>query len=119
MKALKPLFIVSIIPLLLGCSGKKYVGTYVFQMGKTKDTHMGITLQLTDELYDQEKQELGKKYQLDVDMVTSEENDDFTAILKQMSPVTGYYSVNEKEKIYDNKRLVMGGRRFVKKDLPL
>ncbi len=108
MKALKPLFLVSIIPLLLGCSGKKYIGTYVFQMGKSKDTHMGISLQLMNEFYNPEEEELGKKYQLDVDMVTSQENDDFTSVLKEMSPVTGYYSVDEQEKVYDAKRLKMG-----------
>ena len=109
--------LISVMPLLLGCSKNSYVGRYTFQMGKSKDVHMGITLNLakTDYAADPSK---GKDFQLvlDFDMgivdsgSSGESEYDVTSILKELlgddKSVNGYYFVDKNEpKLYDQTRL--------------
>ena len=109
--------IISVMPLLLGCSKNLYVGRYTFQMGKSKDVHMGITLNLakTDYAADPSK---GKDFQmlLDFDMgivdaaTSNESGYDVQSILKELlgddKSVSGYYFIDKNEpKLYDQTRL--------------
>lgn len=109
--------LISVMPLLLGCSKNPYVGKYVFQMGKSKDVHMGITLDLTKTDYEADPSK-GRNFQmvLDFDMgivdsgSSSESGYDVQSILKELlgddKSVTGYYFVDKNEpKLYDQTRL--------------
>ena len=113
-------FLVNLFPLLLGCSNNGYAGEYVFQMGKSKDTHMGVNLTLSKDYYDVEDISKGQKFILDIDMMSSndesqtseeegeEEDFSFADLLAEMNPLEGYYVVDKQEKIYDEKRLHIG-----------
>ena len=96
------------LPLLISCNSNPYLGEYVFQMGKSKDTHMSVSLKLTDENYDANNPDKGKKFELSMDMLTADVESDMSAILNELTPVTGFYKVNEVDKIYDEARLNIG-----------
>lgn len=109
---------ISLFPLLIACSKNSYAGKYVFQMGKSKGTHMSVQLDLTKDVFDPEKPEKGKIFTLTLDALSSDSENDFAAILEDLNPVTGYYSVNPNEKVYDEKRLNLGLRVLGEYDIP-
>ena len=47
----KLIVLASLFPLLAACAGNSYYGKYSFQMGKDKDTHIAVSLDLTKERY--------------------------------------------------------------------
>lgn len=62
MKKAKLLIIPLLSTFLAGCASSSIAGQYVFQMGKTKGSHFGIYLTLTDEVVKDESQAtIGKK----------------------------------------------------------
>lgn len=109
---------ISLFPLLIACSKNSYAGKYVFQMGKSKGTHMSVQLDLTKQVFDPEKPEKGKIFTLTLDMLSSDSENDFAAILEDLNPITGYYSVNPNEKVYDEKRLNLCLRVLGEYDIP-
>ena len=104
----KAFIFVGLFPLLLSCTGNSHYGEYVFQMGKNKDTHIGVSLQLTKELYAEAEPEKGEKYILSLDMVTSDVQDSMSEILKSLSPLTGFYKVEKETKVYGETGLHIG-----------
>ena len=100
--------LLGLFPLLLSCSANSYHGEYVFQMGKSKETHMGVTLSLTKEYYDTENPDKGEKFLLNIDLSTSDSESDFTAILEAVTPISGYYKVNKAKKVYGETCLDVG-----------
>lgn len=98
----------TLTPLLFSCASSSPVGEYVFQMGKNKDTHIGISLRLTNENYDETNIEKGKKFELSIDMVTSDVEDTFSTLLKELTPLTGYYSLDKENQVYKETRLNIG-----------
>ena len=119
-----------VTPLLLGCSKDPYAGRYTFQMGKSKDVHMGITLNLARTEYAADPSK-GKDFQmiLDFDMgiqdsdTSGESEYDVTSILKELlgddKSVNGYYFVDKNEpKIYDQTRLHLCFDLLEKYDIP-
>ena len=64
-KKLIPLLFTSLA--LSSCGNSNpYVGTYSFQMGKDDGTHMGISMELTDEDHNASKPELGKTFEITI-----------------------------------------------------
>lgn len=109
MKMKRTLSFIAMLPFLIGCAKKiPYVGTYVFQMGKSKGTHMGVSLELKKDFYDENDETKGRKFDLNIDMSTSDNPDDFMNIIKDMGPLSGYYSVDKENKVYNEKRLHIG-----------
>ncbi len=108
MKINKTLCLISLFPLLASCSGEPYIGDYVFQMGKSKGVHFGVSLKLTNEDVVLEEENKGKKFELNVDMEMGETDNDFAELLSELNPLTGFYNVNPDEKIYDETRLHLG-----------
>ena len=53
--------LLGIVPLMISCSKDPYAGTYVFQMGKNKDTHLAVSLELSKEQYELSNPDKGKK----------------------------------------------------------
>ena len=104
----KASLLLGLFPLLLSCSANSYYGEYIFQMGKSKDTHMGVNLKLTKDDYDPENVEKGKKFELGIDLNTSENESDFTVILAAVTPITGYYKLDKTKKVYKETRLDIG-----------
>ena len=88
-----------LLPLLISCAGNSHYGEYSFQMGKSKDTHIAVSLQLTKEKYDVNNPEKGEKFSLSFDMLTSEVEDGFASLLKEFTPLTGFYSIDKSVKI--------------------
>lgn len=106
-------------PLLVSCSGNSYYGEYSFQMGKTKDTHIAVSLELTKERYiNTEGVDSGEKFSLSFDMKTSDVEDGFASILKEITPITGYYSIDNKVKIDGASRLNIGINILGEYDIP-
>ena len=118
MKLKKAGLLLGIVPLLISCSKDPYAGTYVFQMGKNKDTHLAVSLELTKNLFDEANPDKGKKFILDFDMLTSEVDDGFSAILKELTPLDGYYKVDKSQKVYDETRLNIGLNFLGEYELP-
>lgn len=109
MKMKRTLSFIAVLPFLIGCTKKiPYVGTYVFQMGKSKGTHMGISLELRKDFYDTNDESRGRKFDLTIDMSTSDNPDDFMNIIQEMSPLSGYYYVDKTNKVYNENRLHIG-----------
>ena len=111
MKSYKIFPLIFIVPLLLTACNKKpyYVGDYVFQMGKNKDTHMGVTLKLTDNYFDENNHDKGYAFELDIDMASSSnDSGGFMTMLESVNPIKGFYLVNEDIKIYDETKLFLG-----------
>lgn len=108
MKLKKVGLFLGIVPLLIACNKDPYAGEYVFQMGKSKDTHMSVSLKLTNEVYSEETPDKGKKFELALDMLTSDIESDMSSILNELTPITGYYKVNKEEKVYGEARLNIG-----------
>ena len=108
MRIKRVLTFISIIPLLVGCNKDKYAGEYVFQLGKDKGTHMAVSLNLTTDLYDENDVDKGKKYELTMDMSTSGGQEDLMEMVKALTPVTGFYKVDNNEKVYGEPRLNLG-----------
>ena len=99
---------VSMLPLLVSCNKNPYLGEYVFQMGKSKDTHISISLKLLEDEYKAEEEVKGQKFELGIDLLTNDVKDDMTEILNEVTPLTGYYRVNKEEKVYGETRLNVG-----------
>lgn len=109
MKMKKSLLLLSVVPFVIGCSQKiPYVGTYVFQMGKAKDTHMGVSLELKKDYFNENDTAFGRKFELTMDMTSGDNPDDMISMIKEMGPLTGYYIVDKNNKVYDEKRLRLG-----------
>ena len=104
----KSSLLLGIVPLLLSCSGNSPYGEYLFQMGKSKDTHMGVSLKLTKDDYDENDKDKGKKFELRIDLSSTESDNDFTAILAAVTPITGYYKIDKTKKVYKETRLDVG-----------
>lgn len=68
MKYLKLLSFTSVLPLLVSCANNGYAGEYVFQMGKSKGTHMGVSLKLFETYYDDTNKDKGKNFELNLDL---------------------------------------------------
>ena len=100
--------LLGIVPLMISCSKDPYVGNYVFQMGKNKDTHLAVALELTKEQYELSNPDKGKKFELEFDMLTSEVDDTFSTLIKEFTPLRGYYRVDKNQKVYDETRLCIG-----------
>ena len=100
--------LLSMLPLLISCNKNPYLGEYVFQMGKSKDTHISINLKLLEDEYKVEEDTKGQKFELSIDLLTKDMEDDMTEILNDINPLTGYYRVNKDEKIYGETRLNIG-----------
>ena len=98
----------SLFPLLASCAGNSYYGEYSFQMGKAKDTHISVSLQLTKELYDANNPEKGEKFSISFDMATSEVEDAYSQILKEITPLSGFYKIDKKVKVDDGDLLKIG-----------
>lgn len=120
MKTSKVFTFLTLFPLLVACGNKKpyYVGEYVFQMGKSKDTHLGVSLKLTDELYNQEDADKGNKFELSINMNTSDGESDLMSLLEDFNPVTGFYKINKEEKIYEQTRINVGLNLLGEYELP-
>lgn len=116
----KPFLLISLMPLLFSCSKPKYVGEYVFQLGKSKDTHMNVSLQLTKDVFDAEKPDLGKKFTLTFDSLSSDSGSetDIMSILNDLGPITGHYHVDPKVQVYDASRLFLGLYVLGEYDIP-
>ena len=99
-----------LLPLLFSCAKNKnkVAGEYVFQMGKSKDIHMGASLKLTNDAYDAENIDKGKKFELSLELAAAGEENDFAAIISEINPIIGFYNVNNEEKIYEGIRINMG-----------
>lgn len=97
-----------LLPLLISCAGNSHYGEYSFQMGKSKDTHIAVSLQLTKEKYDVNNPEKGEKFSLSFDMLTSEVEDGFASLLKEFTPLTGFYSIDKSVKINEDSLLKIG-----------
>lgn len=106
MKIRKILTMFTLLPLLIGCSGDKYAGKYVFQMGKSKDTHMGATLELENNLYDPADASKGKKFTFTLDLQSIGESF-LSALLDEGNTFGGSYSVDENTKVYGASSLIM------------
>ena len=100
--------LLAIVPLMISCSKDPYAGNYVFQMGKNKDTHLAVSLELTKEQYELSNPDKGKKFELEFDMLTSEVDDTFSSLIQQLTPLHGYYRVDKNQKVYDETRLCIG-----------
>lgn len=100
--------LLAIVPLMISCSKDPYAGNYVFQMGKNKDTHLAVALALTKEQYEPSNPDKGKKFELEFDMLTSEVDDTFSTLIKELTPLRGYYRVDKNQKVYDETRLCIG-----------
>ena len=112
------LILISMIPLLIGCNKDNYIGEYAFQMGKTKDTHLGVSLELSKEYYDKSITTKGQKFTLSLDVSSAGEDSDFIKILDEFNPLTGYYRVNKQEKVYEQTRLNLGISILGEYDIP-
>ena len=106
MKMKKMLAMFTLLPLLMGCNGDPYVGKYLFQMGKTKDTHIGASLELKSELYDSADESKGKKFDFSID-VKSEALEDMSELLGDISSLSGSYSVDNERQVYGASMLIM------------
>ena len=100
--------LLSMVPLLISCNKNPYLGEYVFQMGKSKDTHISISLKLLEEDYKVEEEVKGQKFELGIDLLTNDVESDMTDILNDVTPLTGYYRINKAEKVYNETRLNIG-----------
>ena len=114
----KSLVLLSIMPLLIGCANKGPYGEYTFQMGKAKDTHIAVSLKLTKDNYDESNADKGQKFELGLDLMTSDVEDSYSEILKELSPITGYYSIDKNVKVYDETRLNIGINFLGEYELP-
>lgn len=115
----KLITLLGMIPLVLSsCSSDKPYGQYSFQMGKAKDTHIAVVLDLKKDNYDDENIEKGQKFELSLDLMTSDVDDAYSQVLKELSPVTGYYSVDKKVKVYNEPRLNIGLNFLGEYELP-
>ena len=110
--------LLGIVPLMISCSKDPYAGTYVFQMGKNKDTHLAVSLELTKEQYELSNPDKGKKFELEFDMLTSEVDDTFSSLIQQLTPLHGYYRVDKNQKVYDETRLCIGLNILEEYELP-
>lgn len=120
MKNNKYLTLAILLPFLTSCGEVPYVGEYVFQMGKSKDTHIGVSLKLSDEQFDLEDKEKGDKFELNIDLTTSSSvESDFVNLLKALNPITGFYTVMDTEKVYDGTRLNLGISLLGEVDVPV
>lgn len=97
-----------LMPLLISCAGNSYYGEYTFQMGKNKDTHIAVSLQLTKEKYDVDNPEKGEKFYLGFDIKTSDVEDGYATLLKEVTPLIGYYQVDKAVKIDGGSQLKIG-----------
>ena len=104
----KLIVLASLFPLLAACAGNSYYGKYSFQMGKNKDTHIGVDLELTKEAYDAENPDKGEKFSISFDIKTSDVEDAYSEILKEVTPLTGYYKVDKKVKVDEGNLLNIG-----------
>ena len=104
-KILKSLCLLTCLPVMLtSCNKDKVVGEYVFQMGKSKDTHIGVSLKLKSDLYNPEDSTKGKQFELSVDISSQGENE-YAEILSAFNPITGSYLVDNNETVYEAPRL--------------
>ena len=108
MKINKVITLASLLPFLAACSGQSYVGDYVFQMGKNKGVHFGVSLKLTDEVFEVAAPEKGNIFILNVDMEMGDQDNDFAELLSELNPLTGSYKVDGEEKVYGETRLHLG-----------
>ena len=104
----KFLIFFSLFPLLASCAGNGYYGEYSFQMGKNKDTHIAVSLQLTKELYDANNPDKGEKFSISFDMKTADVEDAYSQILKEITPLSGFYKIDRKVKVDDGSLLKIG-----------
>ena len=114
----KSLTLLGIVPLLIGCANKGPYGEYAFQMGKAKDTHIAVSLKLTKDNYDESNADKGQKFELGLDLMTSDVESSYSEILKELSPITGYYSIDKNVKVYDETRLNIGINFLGEYELP-
>lgn len=95
--------------MLIGCVGNDYTGTYVFQMGKSKGTHLGASLELTKEVFDTTNPNRGNKFVFTIDISSSESSpDSMLSILNNINPLTGFYKIDTENKIYNENSLDIG-----------
>ena len=87
-------------------------------MGKAKDTHIAVSLKLTKDNYDESTPEKGQKFELGLDLMTSDVEDSFSEVLKELSPITGYYYIDKNIKVYDETRLNIGINFLGEYELP-
>ena len=106
----KLLVLSSLFPLLASCANNSYYGTYSFQMGKDKDTHIAVSLELTKERYisSTDNQDKGEQFSISFDMKTSDVEDAYSQILKEITPLKGYYNVDKKVKVDEGNLLNIG-----------
>ena len=98
----------SLFPLLTSCAGNAYYGEYSCQMGKDKDTHIAVSLELSKELYDANNPDKGEKFSISFDMKTSDVEDTYSEILKEITPLTGFYKVDKSVKVDEGDLLRIG-----------
>lgn len=97
-----------LFPLLTACGATDYTGKYIFQLGKDKETHIGIYLELTNTLFDEAKPEKGNKYTLKIDMTTSEDTSSSVIALLNDFEMEGYYAVKPDSQIDGDTVLSIG-----------
>ena len=107
-----------LFPALTSCGSNSYVGEYVFQMGKNKDTHMAVSLKLNKENYDEAAPEKGQSFSLEFDVSTPDVENEFSSILESVTPLTGYYEIDKENKIYNESRLNIGINLFGEYEVP-
>ncbi len=97
-----------LFPLLTACGAADYSGKYIFQLGKDKETHIGIYLELTNTLFSETEPDKGNKYTLQIDMTTDGESQ--SSILSMLNDFTveGYYSIKDKRHIRGDTVLSIG-----------
>ena len=108
----------SLFPLLTSCAGNAYYGEYSFQMGKDKDTHIAVSLELSKELYDANNPDKGEKFSISFDMKTSDVEDTYSEILKEITPLTGFYKVDKSVKVDEGDLLRIGINFLGEYELP-
>ncbi len=105
------------VPLLLAsCQSKGYAGTYSFMMGKSKGSHIGASMVITnEEVRDVDNEVLGKKFSMKIDAnlgeaVAQDTDSDMASlytIIGDGIDVDGFYNIGKNiEK--DKKQLKIG-----------
>lgn len=96
MKKINILPIIVLPFLLTSCLDNGYAGKYVFQLGKLNQTHVGMYLDLYNEVYSHKVKEGYKSFHISGSFGTNEDimlEDDFVNLLSE--GISGYYFVEK------------------------
>lgn len=115
MKLKRPLSVLCLAPLIMGCASDSVYGTYGFQMGKETGSHFGIFLNLKNEAY--KEIEEAKKFELTASIKNGTEESEASVVQEFLEffkdehgdvCIPGYFKMtNEKNKLGE-KRMILG-----------